>query len=187
MTDKLDTLQTFYYKRAHEIKKKFNRVVPFGDAIIDRWEKSKLLGFGKNTSIYDSAIIFGEVEVGENTWIGPHVILDGSGGILTIGSYCNISAGTQIYTHNSVAWVITGGKAEYVKKSTTIGSYVYIGPHVTISAGVHIGDHVIIGAHSYVDKDIPSYTMAFGSPARKQGEIVLTNDNNYIVRHINNI
>lgn len=31
---------------------------------------------------------------------------------------------------------------------------------------VFIGDHVIIGSNSVVNKDIPSNTVAFGSPAR---------------------
>ena len=78
-----------------EVDKKWKRTLPFGDYFVDRWEKANELGFGKGTSIYDSAIVIGDVKVGENTWIGPNVILDGSGG-LQIGSWCSISAGVQI-------------------------------------------------------------------------------------------
>ena len=82
-------------------KKKFNRVLPFGDYFSDRWEKAKYLGFGEGSSVYDNVVVIGNVKVGKNTWIGPNVILDGSGG-LEIGSNCSISAGVQIYSHDSV-------------------------------------------------------------------------------------
>lgn len=64
-----------------EIKKKYNRVLPFGDYFTDRWEKAEYLGFVKGTSIYDNVLVLGNVDVNKNTWIGPNVILDGSGGL----------------------------------------------------------------------------------------------------------
>ncbi|MEN8215384.1 MAG: hypothetical protein ABFS56_03215 [Pseudomonadota bacterium] len=63
----------------NERKKKFHRVLPFGDYFIDRWEKANFLCFGEGSSVYDNVIILGNVTVGKNTWIGPNVILDGSG------------------------------------------------------------------------------------------------------------
>ena len=43
---------------------------------------------------------------------------------------------------------------------------VWIGANCTIFPGVTIGDNVIIGSNSVVNKNIPSNTVAFGSPAR---------------------
>ncbi len=144
----------------------------FGDYFIDRWEKAKYLGFGKGTSVYDNVLILGTVKVGENTWIGPNVILDGSGG-LEIGSYCSISAGVQIYTHDSVKWAITGGKKPYEYGKTKIGDNCYIGPNVIIQKGVCIGKGSIIGANSIVNKDIPQYSKAFGTPAKVKEKITM--------------
>ena len=48
--------------------------MPVGDYLVDRWEKARELGFGKGASIYDSAIVIGDVKVGEESWIGPNVI-----------------------------------------------------------------------------------------------------------------
>ena len=48
----------------------WNRTLPFGEYFVDRWEKASELGFGKGASIYDSAVVMGEVKVGENTWVG---------------------------------------------------------------------------------------------------------------------
>jgi len=106
------------------------------------------------------------VSVGENTWIGPFTILDGSGGELVIGSNCSISAGVQIYTHDTVARTLSGGVSPIEKASTHIGSNCYIGPNAIIQKGVRIGDGVIIGANSLVNRDIPSNTKAFGTPCR---------------------
>ena len=50
------------------------------------------------------------VTVGAGTWIGPNTLLDGTGG-LSIGASCSISAGVQIYTHDSVMWALSGGTA----------------------------------------------------------------------------
>ena len=98
------------YKRLFDGKKdKFDRGLPFADCFVDRWEKAEALGFGKGTSIYDSSLVLGDVKVGENSWIGPNTVLDGSGG-LEIGSNCSISAGVQIYSHDSVSRSIVTGK-----------------------------------------------------------------------------
>lgn len=162
----LDRLRTFWLFRRRELNGKYARTLPFGDYVVDRWEKAKELGFGKGTSVYDSSVILGDVKVGEQTWIGPFTILDGSGGGLEIGSYCSISAGVQIYTHDTVDRSLTGGKAPIITAPTKIGSNCYIGPNVVIAKGVNIGDNVVIGANSLVLKDIPSGCKAFGTPCR---------------------
>ena len=79
-----------------------NRHVSFGDLVADRFETARFMGFGIGTSVYNNVLVIGDVTVGENCWIGPNCLLDGSGG-LTIGDHCSISAGVQIYTHNSVS------------------------------------------------------------------------------------
>lgn len=152
-------------------KVKFNRGLPIAELLVDRWEKAKALGFGEGTNIYDSSIVLGDVKVGKNCWIGPFTILDGSAGELVIGDNCNISAGVHIYTHDTVDRIIYDSNIS--KSSVTIGSHCYIGPNVVISKGVNIGDYVVIGANSFVNKDIPSNTKAFGTPVKIQGRIDL--------------
>lgn len=154
-----------------EIKKKYNRCLPFCEEVTDRWEKAEFLGFGKGASIYDSSIVIGDVKVGENTWIGPFTLLDGSGG-LKIGSWCSISTGVQIVTHDSVKWALTKGAAEYEKAAVKIGDCCYIGSNTVILKGVTIGDHSVIGAGSLVNKNIPSYSIAFGIPAKVVGGVI---------------
>lgn len=152
-------------RQAHAVQQRWNRSLPFADYIVDRWEKACALGFGDGSSIYDSALVLGEVKVGTNTWIGPFTVLDGSGG-LSIGSNCSISAGVQIYSHDSVQWAVSGGVAPYEYAPTFIGDQCYVGPNVVIAKGVRIGTGCIIGANSLVLGDIPENSTAVGTPCR---------------------
>ena len=165
----LEQLRKFFAERTAFFRQNFNRVLPFGDVVVDRWQKAAMLGFGAGSSIYDSSLVLGDVSVAENTWIGPQTLLDGSGGGLIIGSHCSISAGVQIYTHDTVRRSLSGGVLPIVLAPTKIGDHCYIGPHCTIAKGVTIGDRVVIGAHSLVNKDIPSDSVAFGTPASVVG------------------
>ena len=149
-------------------RQEYNRSLPLADLLSDRWERAKSLGFGENSSIYDSSYIFGDVKVGTNTWIGPFTILDGSGR-LKIGSNCSISAGVQIYSHDSVSWAVSGGKEKYNYSEVVIGDNCYIGPNVVISAGVKLGDGCIVGANSFVNKSFPLGSKIAGTPARLLG------------------
>jgi len=160
----IEQLKAYLWKLVGEKKTQYNRVLPLGDYCVDRWEKANYLKFGKGSSIYDSSYVFGDVDVGENCWIGPFTILDGSGAKLSIGDNCHISAGSHIYTHDTVDTVIHNAPISFAP--TTIGKNCYIGPNVVISKGVTIGDFVVIGANSFVNTNIPSHVKAFGTPAK---------------------
>ena len=113
----------FDYKKLN-----YNRSHSFGDYFTDRQKRAEKEGFGEGSTVYDNVLIIGDVKVGKNTWIGPNVILDGSGG-LEIGDYCSISAGVQIYSHNTVQWSNSLGNEKINKSKTIIGNGVYIGPN----------------------------------------------------------
>ena len=52
-----------------------------------------------------------------------------------------------------------------------IGKGVMVGMETMIMPGVTIGDGAIVGAFSLVTKDIPSYTIATGRPAKVVKEV----------------
>jgi acetyltransferase-like isoleucine patch superfamily enzyme len=165
IAETLERLKILFAEQQGLFRSKWNRSLPFADYIVDRWEKAKKLGFEEGCSIYDSSLVLGNVKVGRNTWIGPFTVLDGSGG-LTIGEYCSISAGVQVYTHHTVNWSLSGGEQNSERASVNIGDRCYIGPNVIISKGVTVGDGCVIGANSLVNCDIPANHKAWGTPAR---------------------
>jgi len=156
-------------------RERWHRDLPIEELLSDRWERARSLGFGEGASIYHSSYVYGKVAVGAHTWIGPMTLLDGSGG-LTIGDYCSISAGVQIYTHDTVKWALSGGAAEYERAPVVIGSNCHIGSHTVIAKGVTVGDHCVIGACSFVNRDLPPYTVAFGAPSRPAGRVSIGSD-----------
>lgn len=170
-------LWELYKQLRSEKQEKWNRTLPFSELLFDRWEKAKFLKAKNGTSIYDSSYVFGNVSIGKNSWIGPNTILDGSGGKLTIGDFCSISSGVQIYTHNSVKWALTGGKSDYETGDVKIGDQCYIGPNSLISMNSKIGKCSIIGANSYVDSKIPANSIVFGTPAKVVGRVKIKGKN----------
>ena len=104
----------------------------------------------------------------------------------TIGEYTQLSAcskieignglltGRYVYigdnSHGGLSYeeaTIPPNKRELISKGPiTIGKNVWIGDKVTILGGVTIGDNVIIGANSVVTRDVPSNSIAAGSPAK---------------------
>ncbi len=151
-------------------KNLWNRYVPFADQLIDRWSRAKHYGFPDGVSVYDSALIIGDVVIGRDTWVGPFTVLDGSGG-LEIGENCNISAGVHIYSHDTSDRVVSKKDKPIRHGRVVIGPHTYIGPHSVVAHGVTIGAHVIIGANSFVNSNIPSFSKAWGTPARVVPEI----------------
>lgn len=165
----LEDLQTLlrqlFSRLRTEKQQQHSRTLPFGDYIVDRWEKARQLGFGHGSSIYDNVLVLGQPLVGENVWIGPNVVLDASGG-LTIGDNCNISAGVQIYSHDSVDRCLSGGTYDLSKSPVVIGANSYVGPNSVIAKGVRIGSCCVIGSMSLVLNDVPDGCVAYGTPAR---------------------
>ena len=166
----IDEARAALQRLRSEMRERFDRDLPLEELLFDRWERAQSLGFGEGTSIYHNSYVYGSVKVGRNTWIGPFTLLDGSGG-LEIGSFCSISAGVQIYTHDTVKWAVSGGKAGYERAPVSIGDACYIGPQTVIAKGVTIGEHSVIGACSFVNRDIPPYTVAHGVPCRPAGRV----------------
>lgn len=84
-----------------------------------------------------------------------------------------IEAHVQIGSHCSLYSVSTIDNKEgpiILKRGCRIGS------HCTIMPGVTVGQNAIVGAHSFVNKDIPSYTLAYGVPAITRPGILHSQD-----------
>lgn len=163
-------LRALHARLRDEVRERWQRDLPLDELLFDRWERARELGFGEGTSIYHSSYVYGDVRVGRRTWIGPFTILDGSGG-LTIGDTCSISSGVHIYSHDTVAWAVTGGAAAYEHAPVRVEDCCYIGPHAVVAKGVVIGKHSVIGAGSFVNRDVAPFSIAVGAPCRVIGSV----------------
>lgn len=148
-----------------------NGFIHTGDGVIIRNNSGGELVF--NEGIYLRAYSritnsSGVMEIGANTTINDHCILQSSMGGLTIGSNVRIAPYVKIYAENhrfedqNKAIALQGKTSSGI----TIGSNVWIGNSAIILDGVTIGDNVVIGAGSVVTKSIPEKSVAVGNPAR---------------------
>ena len=104
------------------------------------------------------------MKVGKNFGRLNGVILDPSHcWLIEIGDDVTLAPRVHILCHDAS----TKTFLNYTKIGrVTIGDRVFIGAESVVLPGVNIGDDVIIGANSTVTHDIPSSSVAAGSPAR---------------------
>lgn len=169
------SLRELYWEAFDRAIEEHQRALPLGDLVSDRWAKAQRLGFGVGTSIYDSALVLGPVAVGDNSWIGPNVVLDGSGG-LEIGDFVTVSANVMIASHSSVLHMLSGGKVPIERKKTVIGSRCVIGPGALVMMGVTIGNNVVVAPHSVVSRNVKPNSIVRGHPARPIGRVEFEGD-----------
>lgn len=110
---------------------------------------------------------FGEIIVGEHVGIGIRSIIRGSGGVeigknSLLADQVELISANHIYKDLHVPIRLQGGEL----KKIVIGEDVWLGAHVIVLAGVTIGKGSVVGAGAVVTKDIPSYSIAIGVPAR---------------------
>jgi len=164
------------------MKARFDRHVSTGELLYDRWDMARDHGFGEGSSIYDACLLLGDVRVGKHCWVGPFTVLDGAHSPLEIGDYSSIGSGTQIYTHNTIQHVLTGGQQEAFYEPTRIGRCVFVSPMCVIGAGTIIGDHSFVAAGSYVEGSFPSHSYIAGNPATRIGRVLVEGDRAQLLR-----
>ncbi len=112
-----------------------------------------------------------EIAIGSDCWIGDY---------FNISSINRITIGDNVLMGRWVTILDNGhGRSThdemkisplirdlYSKSSIEIGDRVWIGDKVTILSGVRIGEGSIVGSNAVVTKDIPSYSIVAGVPAK---------------------
>ncbi|MAM09664.1 MAG: hypothetical protein CML23_04210 [Rhizobiaceae bacterium] len=123
---------------------------------------------------------FPEHSFGRGTYGDLTVRQWGEGARLSIGNFCSIAAGVQIFLggEHRPDWVTTypfnvlwPQSQRYTghpksKGDVVIGHDVWIGAEAVILSGVTIGNGAVIGARAVVAKSIAPYTIVTGNPAR---------------------
>lgn len=124
------------------------------------WEKPKIES-GKLTRWNWLVQDADNLELGKKTDIGAFTYINAKYGVtieddVQIGSHCSIYSISTI--DNKQGRVV-------LKRNCKIGT------HSVVMPGVTIGENSIIGAFSFVNKDIPANSVAFGVPARVKRQL----------------
>lgn len=102
---------------------------------------------GAGARIGIGSVVIGPVSIGEKAGLGQHVFISG-------------------FNHGYSDGTRDSDQQELVRKEVVIGRESHIGANSVVVAGVRIGERVQVGAGSVVTKDIPSFSVAVGNPAR---------------------
>jgi acetyltransferase-like isoleucine patch superfamily enzyme len=129
--------------------------------------------------------VYAKYRIGAWTYGRPTVLDWGDGSTLKIGKYCSIADGVKILVggeHNH-EWITTYPFVEMWQESVrarndlpdrssrskgdvTIENDVWIGADALVLSGVTISNGAVVGAGSIVTRDVPSYAVVAGCPAR---------------------
>ena len=95
-----------------------------------------------------------------------------------IGKFCSISWNVTIGATKHDFTLLSTHAFPYIKhfgfsgtnkriiEETYIGNDVWIGANAIIMPGIQIGDGAVVGAGSIVTRDVNSYEVVFGAPAK---------------------
>ena len=121
-----------------------------------------------NTKLFD---------IGNESYGELNVITFNSNSKLKIGSYCSIAQNVTflldvehhlkyISTYPYNAKIFGKGDEAFSKGDIVIDDDVWIGYGATIMSGVHRGQGAVVAASAVVTKDVPSYAIVAGVPAK---------------------
>ncbi|WP_287797138.1 acyltransferase [Idiomarina sp.] len=136
---------------------------------------------GENSRVWHFVHVCGGAKIGKGVSLGQNVFV---GNKVEIGDHCkvqnNVSVYDNVYLEEGVfcgpSMVFTNvynprslieRKDEY--KDTFVKKGASLGANCTIVCGVTIGEYAFIGAGAVVNKDVPSYALMVGAPAKQIG------------------
>jgi len=116
-------------------------------------------------TVHPSAQIARQVSIKPGTVVMAGVVINSGS---DIGGFCIINTKSSIDHDN-----IFGDYSSILPNATTggnvrVGQFSALGMGTSILQKVHIGMHSVIGAGSVVLEDVGDYSVAYGSPAKKQ-------------------
>jgi maltose O-acetyltransferase len=154
-----NSIYNFLEKNVDIMPKRFIKAIAYyyTDARIRKlyWNKLGVI-MGENTyANLGMMVVFKErisIEIGKNVSIAPYV---------TFVAESSANNGKEINQNRYVKEILTKESVIIVEDE------VWIGANVTILPGIRIGKGAVIGAGSVVTKDVESYCIYAGVPARK--------------------
>jgi acetyltransferase-like isoleucine patch superfamily enzyme len=116
--------------------------------------------FGNNCRLGTLCDIQGDMKIGDYCWLHSNVHV-GKGSLL----------GNFVFIYPYVVLTNDPYPPSEMCIGVQVGDFAQIATQSTILPGVKIGMHALIGAGSVVSKDVESYTLCVGNPARKLKDV----------------
>lgn len=125
-----------------------------------------MLKIPESAYISDSAMISGEVSMGEDCSVFFNASIRGDAGGIVLGARCNVQDNSVLHGKVCVGNEVTIGHSAIVH-GCTVGNNVLIGMGAIVMDGAVIGDNCVIGAGTLITsgKVIPPNSLVYGRPA----------------------
>lgn len=129
--------------------------------------------------VHASAVVIGDVEIGEDASVWPTVVIRGDVNYVRIGPRTSVQDGTVIHVAHAGPYNPTGHPTlvgadvtighKAVVHACTIGDRVLVGMGAVIMDGAEVGDDAIIGANALVPpgKKLEGGYLYVGSPVKQ--------------------
>lgn len=125
----------------------------------------------------ERGVRFGDgLTIGNGSGIGANSHIPSG---VVIGDHVMMGQDVLMYTSNHSVDrtdIPMGQQGFTQEKPIIIGNDVWIGARVIILPGVHVGDGAVIGAGAVCTKDVPSFEVWGGNPARKLKDRIASNN-----------
>ncbi len=121
----------------------------------------------RHVSISPNVRLRGLVEIGPGSSIAQNCSINGMDAGVRIGKNVMIAPNVVIvaFAHGYANRFIDMKHQENIEAAVTIGDNVWICANVTVGKGCTIGNGTIIGANSFVNSDVPPFSIVTGVPA----------------------
>ena len=149
--------------RDTQILHKFNLALPLTDEYFSLMKELFYNQIGENSVVNNqlTVVLPKNVTIGSGVTVMNGALMMAAGGI-TIEDKVMIAANVQLISNNHDPY----DRQILTCKPVLIKYGAWVGAGATILPGVTVGKYAIIGANSVVNKDIPDYAVAVGSPAK---------------------
>ena len=113
--------------------------------------------------IHPSATISRSARIGYGTVVMPNAVINADA---TIGNHCIVNTGAVVEHDNRLADYVHISPNTTLCGTVSVGEGTHVGAGAVIIPGKKVGRWSIVGAGAVVTKDIESYVIAAGVPAR---------------------
>lgn len=125
----------------------------------------------KGAYLHPTAVVTGDVELGEGVSLWPQVVIRGDIAPIRVGAGTNLQDGVILHTEYDVPLLVGDGTVvghRAVLHGHRVGQSCLIGMGAMLLSGSEVGDECIIAAGAVVTerKKIPSRSLVMGMPGK---------------------